>query len=174
MCQTVAAYKSEKKKHEKDDILSFYYDFCIKRCSVSPLPPVVCRRVHVLLTLFVFACAQCCPTHIVLCFCFVCLRLVYPMLPVSLDCSFLIDPSVFSNVYLYPIKLCLIKFVSDISDIIKPFNCGCRFCVVMLLLFTLGFVLLLLSYLYCLFAWNSLMIWMILQIKHGSNAFLSS
>ena len=25
------------------------------------------------------------------CFCFVCLRLVYPMLPVSLDCSFLID-----------------------------------------------------------------------------------
>ena len=27
-----------------------------------------------------------CPTHIVLCFCFVCLRLVYLMLPVSLDC----------------------------------------------------------------------------------------
>ena len=31
---------------------------------------------------------------------FVCHRLVYPMLPVSLDCPFLIDPSVFSNVYL--------------------------------------------------------------------------
>jgi hypothetical protein len=45
-----------KKNHEKDDILSFYYDFCIKRCSVSSLPPVVCRRVHVLFTLFVFAC----------------------------------------------------------------------------------------------------------------------
>ena len=30
-----------------------------------------------------------------LCFCF-----VYPMLPVSLDCSFLMAPSVFSNVYL--------------------------------------------------------------------------
>jgi hypothetical protein len=29
--------------------------------------------------------------------CFVCL--VYPMLPVSLDCPFLISPSVFSNVY---------------------------------------------------------------------------
>ena len=29
-----------------------------------------------------------------------CLRLVYPMLPVSLDCSFLIAPSVFSYVYL--------------------------------------------------------------------------
>ena len=27
--------------------------------------------------------------------------LVYPMLPVSLDCPFLIDPSVFSNVYLH-------------------------------------------------------------------------
>ena len=34
----------------------------------------------------------------VLCFCFVCLRLVYPTLPVSLDCPFLIAPSVFSNV----------------------------------------------------------------------------
>ena len=29
------------------------------------------------------------------------LCLVYPMLPVSLDCSFLITPSVFSNVYLH-------------------------------------------------------------------------
>jgi hypothetical protein len=28
------------------------------------------------------------------------LRYVYPMLPVSLDCPFLIDPSVFSDVYL--------------------------------------------------------------------------
>ena len=35
-----------------------------------------------------------CPTHVVLCFCFVC-----PMLPVSLDCPFLIAPSVFSNIY---------------------------------------------------------------------------
>ena len=31
----------------------------------------------------------------------VCLRLVYPMLPVSLDCLFLIVPLVFSNVYLH-------------------------------------------------------------------------
>jgi hypothetical protein len=29
----------------------------------------------------------------VLCFCFVCIRLVRPVLPVSLDCSFLIAPS---------------------------------------------------------------------------------
>jgi hypothetical protein len=33
------------------------------------------------------------------------LCLVYPMLPVSLDCPFLIAPSVFSNVYLF----CLYK-----------------------------------------------------------------
>jgi len=37
----------------------------------------------------------------VLCVCFVCLRFVYPMLPVSLDCTFVIAPSVFSNVYLH-------------------------------------------------------------------------
>ena len=36
----------------------------------------------------------------ILCFSFVCLHLVYVMLPVSLDCSFLIAPSVFSSVYL--------------------------------------------------------------------------
>jgi hypothetical protein len=40
--------------------------------------------------------------HILCCvfICFAFLRLVYPMLPVSLDCPFLIFPSVFSNVYL--------------------------------------------------------------------------
>ena len=38
--------------------------------------------------------------YIVLCFCLVCLRLVYPMLPVSLDCPFLIASSVFFSVYL--------------------------------------------------------------------------
>jgi len=50
-------------------------------------------------TLFVFVCIKWCPTHIVLCFCFVFLRLVYPILPVSLDCPFLIATSVFPNVY---------------------------------------------------------------------------
>jgi hypothetical protein len=44
-----------------------------------------------------------CPTHVVLCFCFVFLRLVYPMLPVSLDCPVLIVLSVFSNDYYQPI-----------------------------------------------------------------------
>jgi len=37
---------------------------------------------------------------IVLYFCFVFVRLVYPMLPVSLDCSFFIASSIFSSVYL--------------------------------------------------------------------------
>ena len=38
--------------------------------------------------------------HNVLCFCFGFLCLVYPILPVSLDCPFLIGPLVLSNVYL--------------------------------------------------------------------------
>jgi hypothetical protein len=43
----------------------------------SSLPPVVCRRIHVLFMLFVFVCAKLCPTYIVLCFCFVFLHLVH-------------------------------------------------------------------------------------------------
>ena len=39
--------------------------------------------------------------HIVLCFCFVFLGLVYPMLPVSVNCrhTFLIAPSALSDIY---------------------------------------------------------------------------
>ena len=38
--------------------------------------------------------------HILYCvFYFVCRRLVYPMLPVSLDCPVSIAPSVLSNIY---------------------------------------------------------------------------
>ena len=33
--------------------------------------------------------------------CCVFLRIVYPMLPISLDCPFFIAPSVFTNVYLH-------------------------------------------------------------------------
>jgi hypothetical protein len=49
-----------------------------------------------LFRLFVFVCVYWCQTHIVLCFFvyFICLRLECPMLPVSLNCSFLIAPSV--------------------------------------------------------------------------------
>ena len=35
-----------------------------------------------------------------LCFCFIFLRLVHSLLPVSLDCSVLLAPSVFSYVFL--------------------------------------------------------------------------
>jgi membrane-bound metal-dependent hydrolase YbcI (DUF457 family) len=45
-------------------------------------------------------------------FCFVFLRLVYPMLPVSLDCPFLIAHSVFSNVYY---KRLTFGFYKDLS-----------------------------------------------------------
>ena len=38
------------------------------RYLCSSLPPVVCRRAHVLFMLFLFVCLQQCPTHIELCF----------------------------------------------------------------------------------------------------------
>ena len=41
----------------------------------SSLTPVVCKSAHVLFTLFVFACVWLYPMNIVLCFCFVFLRL---------------------------------------------------------------------------------------------------
>ena len=46
------------------------YDFRIKMMFGSSLPTVVCRRLHVFFTLFVFVCELWCPTHIVLCFLF--------------------------------------------------------------------------------------------------------
>jgi hypothetical protein len=77
------------------------YNFCLITMLGWSLPPFDCRRAHVLFTLFVFVCILWCPMLIVLCFCFVFLRFVYHnMLPVSLDCPFLIAPSVFSNINL--------------------------------------------------------------------------
>ena len=92
---------------------------CYKYVNSSICLYFVCRRVHVMSIVqqfnmfilclqegscliydFVFVSGKRCLTHIVLCFCFVFLRLVYPMLSVSLDCPLLIAPSVFSNVYL--------------------------------------------------------------------------
>ena len=51
------------------------YDFCIKPMFGTSLPPVVCRKAHV------------------------CLRLMYPLLPMSLGCLFLIATLVSSNIY---------------------------------------------------------------------------
>ena len=46
---------------------SVRYDFRIKTMFGSSLPPVVCRKTHVLFTLFVFVCVQRCLTHILCC-----------------------------------------------------------------------------------------------------------
>ena len=54
----------------------------------------VCLRIVVSNTYcVVFVYVYWCPTHIVLCFCFVYLRLVCPVLPGSLECPFWITPS---------------------------------------------------------------------------------
>ena len=71
--------------------------------------------VHVLFTLFVFVYVQWCPTHIMLwfwgwVFClFVCLRFVYSMMPVSLDCPFIEHP-ILEYTFYY-------SFVLDTADI---------------------------------------------------------
>ena len=77
----------------------------------SSLPPVVCRRAHVLHTFFVFAYMWWCPTHIALCVFFL------SMLPVFLDCPFLIAPSVFTNVYLFIDNTCRRKRISEHSQV---------------------------------------------------------
>ena len=64
------------------------YDFLIKTMFDSFLPQVVCRRLHVLFTLFVFVCVS--GAQHILCCVFFCLSSsCVPMLPVSLDCQFL-------------------------------------------------------------------------------------
>ena len=78
----------------RSEFRDVHFDYSIKAMFNLSLPPVVCRRVRVLITLFVFAHVLWCPTHLVLCFCF-----SSSMLPVSLDCPFVIAPSVLSNVY---------------------------------------------------------------------------
>ena len=57
------------------------------------------------------------------CLCFVFLRFVNPMLPVSLDCPFCIAPWVFSNVYIMIFFLLLSKiadsFLTNLSNVVK-------------------------------------------------------
>jgi len=65
----------------------------------SSLPPVVYRVVLVLFTLFVLCLRIVVSNIYCVVFLFDFLRFVYPVLPVSLHYPFLIDPSVFSNVY---------------------------------------------------------------------------
>jgi len=63
----------------------------------SSLPPVVYKKEHVL---FVFCLRTVVSNTYCVVFLFCLFHPVYPTLPVSLDCPFLIAPSVFSNVYL--------------------------------------------------------------------------
>jgi len=69
------------------------YDFRIKTIFGSSLQQIVCRRVHVLFTLFVLVCVLWCPTHIVFLLCGF-LRIVYPIYVASFsglsifDCPF--------------------------------------------------------------------------------------
>ena len=73
-----------------------------------------CCVQHILCCVFVLSffvlCTLCCPYLAIVCF-----RLVYPMLPVSRDCPFLIATSVFTNVlfksYVYP-KACINCYLS--------------------------------------------------------------
>jgi hypothetical protein len=67
--------------------------------DVWSLPPVVCSKAHVLFTLFVFVYDG--VQHILLLCCFTSLRFVYPLLPVSMDCLFIITSSVSSHIYLH-------------------------------------------------------------------------
>jgi hypothetical protein len=48
------------------------------------------------------------------------------MLPVSVDCSFLIAPSVFSNVYLLPI-VCPVSCVTNVTSFCGLFILDCPF-----------------------------------------------
>ena len=65
----------------------------------SSLPPVVCRRAHVLFTLFVFVWDL---QHILSCvFVLLVIRLVSHMVSIPLEWQFFIAPSVFSNVHLH-------------------------------------------------------------------------
>ena len=81
-----------------------------KRRSICLLPHFVYRRAHVLFTFCVL--------------CFLCLRLVYPLLPVFLPCILLIVPTVFFIVYLtLIIHMYLIILKSPLRSIIMlPLN----------------------------------------------------
>ena len=69
--------------HAVCSIMSYLPYLCLS------LSHAVCSRAHVLFTLFVFACVKWYPTHIVLCFCFVFLRLVVSFSELSMfECPF--------------------------------------------------------------------------------------
>ena len=97
-------------------VLTFFVPFCYVRYDFriimmfgSPLHPVVCRRTRVLLCfLCMFEYSDVQHSAVAPLFCFLrcifvlfifVMCLVYPMLAVSLDCTYFIAPSVVANVY---------------------------------------------------------------------------
>ena len=87
-------------------------------------------RVNILFTLFVFVCVYWCPTHTVfayvywcpahtvLCLCFVYRHPVYTMLPISLDCPFLMALQ-YSLTFISPLKTVRNTIVYKIYDMYK-------------------------------------------------------
>jgi hypothetical protein len=75
------------------------------------------------LSLFGYSCVN----TLMLCLCFVFLRLVCTLLPVPLDCPFLIVFSVFSNVYFRQCGICSFSFYSQriSNDNVILFANGC-------------------------------------------------
>jgi hypothetical protein len=67
----------------------------------------------VLFMLFVFVCVYWCPPNIVLCFCFIFLRLVYHMLPVSLDCPFFLFPLRYSLAFIAHLRVLIYLEISQ-------------------------------------------------------------
>ena len=86
-----------------------HYDFHIIMMFDLPLHPIVCKRTHVLLyflCMFVHSDVQhstvaplFCFLHCIFALFIFVMCLVYPMLAVSLDCTYCIAPSVVANVY---------------------------------------------------------------------------
>ena len=85
--------------------VDFYYSNYTLRCYCIIYPDHNCFISFLQLISY-----TCCVVYFVLC-------LVYPMLLVSLDCPFLIVPSVFSSVYLH-ILCCVFRFVC-----LRPVSC---------------------------------------------------
>jgi hypothetical protein len=91
-------------------------DYSIETMIGSSWSPVVCKWAHPLFTVMCVCLRIVCPTHVVLCFSFVFLRLVYTMLPVFQEYPFLIALSVFTNVYLTIYHMIKIPVSRNISS----------------------------------------------------------
>ena len=80
--------------------ICFCFVFCCCFVCLRLLSCVWCCRTHIIVFFAFVLCMVVANTYCVVFICYVCLRLVCIMLPVSLDCPFVISPLVFSNVYL--------------------------------------------------------------------------